>query len=59
MWREDLIMNKILAAFLIFIGAWTILISGGDGTFFVIAVIVGIILFCSKTSIFKDWEDED
>lgn len=51
--KEDLILNKISAVFLVFIGALSVPIAE-DSTFFVLALIAGIALFSSRTNMF-DW----
>lgn len=47
MWMRELIKNKIYALILIILGALTVQIEW-DATFFLFAMLVGIVLFCSK-----------
>lgn len=47
MWRRDLIRNKLFAVIVIALGALTLPIDW-DATFFLFALIIGLILIFSK-----------
>ncbi len=47
MWKKELLKNKLYALVLILIGLVPILIER-DGTFFIFALIFGILLFFAK-----------
>lgn len=47
MWRRELLKNKLYAIAIIFLGALSVPIEW-DATFFLFALMVGVILFFSK-----------
>ena len=53
MFRRDLIKNKIYGIIFIVLGALTILIEW-DATFFLFALMIGILLFVSRENCIMD-----
>ena len=53
MWREELILNKIFAIIMILIGALLVPVEW-DATFFLFALMVGILLFASRENCIMD-----
>ena len=53
MWREELILNKIFAIIMIIIGALSVPVEW-DATFFLFALMVGILLFVSRENCIMD-----
>ena len=53
MWREELILNKIFAIIMILIGALSVPVEW-DATFFLFALMVGILLFVSRENCIMD-----
>lgn len=47
MWRRELLKNKVYAITIIFLGALSVPIEW-DATFFLFALMVGVMLFFSK-----------
>ena len=47
MWRRELLKNKLYSLVLIGIGALSVLIEY-DGTFFIFALMLGLLLFFAK-----------
>lgn len=50
MWKRELLKNKLYAIVIIFLGALSIPIEW-DATFFLFALVVGLVLFFEK----EDW----
>lgn len=47
MWKRELLKNKLYSLLLVIIGALSILIEY-DGTFFILALMIGLPLFFAK-----------